>query len=40
MSKCPTKEQLLQDILSDLSWFEIAEKYGLADGIAAAASAQ
>jgi hypothetical protein len=31
MSKCPTKEQLLQDILSDLSWFEIAEKYGYTD---------
>ena len=28
MSKCPTKDQLLQDVLSDLSWFEIAEKYG------------
>jgi hypothetical protein len=31
MTKCPTKEQLLQDILSDLSWFEIAEKYGYTD---------
>ena len=31
MSKCPTQEQLLQDVLSDLSWFEIAEKYGYTD---------
>ncbi len=31
MSKCPSKEQLLQDVLSDLSWFEIAEKYGYTD---------
>lgn len=31
MSKCPTKDQLLQDVLSDLSWFEIAEKYGYTD---------
>ena len=31
MGKCPPKEQLLQDVLSDLSWFEIAEKYGYTD---------
>lgn len=31
MSKCPTQDQLLKDILSDLSWFEIAEKYGYSD---------
>ena len=31
MSKCPTKDQLYQDFLSDLSWFEIAEKYGYTD---------
>jgi hypothetical protein len=31
MSKCPSKEQLLQDVLSDLSWFAIAEKYGYTD---------
>lgn len=31
MSKCPSKEQLLQDVLSDLSWLEIAEKYGYSD---------
>lgn len=31
MSKCPAKEQLLQDVLSDLSWSDIAEKYGYSD---------
>lgn len=31
MSKCPSKEQLLQDVFSDLSWLEIAEKYGYSD---------
>lgn len=31
MSKCPTKEQLLADILSDQSWVSIAEKYGYSD---------
>lgn len=29
--KKPTKEQLLQDILSDATWTEIAEKYGYSD---------
>jgi LAGLIDADG DNA endonuclease family len=31
MSKKPTKEQLLQDVLSDLTWQQIAEKYGYTD---------
>lgn len=31
MSKCPTPDQLLQDVLSELTWFEIAEKYGYSD---------
>ena len=31
MSKCPSRDQLLQDILSELSWAEIAEKYGYTD---------
>lgn len=31
MSKCPTRDQLLQDVLSDLSWSAIAEKYGYSD---------
>ena len=31
MSKCPTKEQLLADVLSDRSWASIAEKYGYSD---------
>lgn len=29
--KTPSKEQLLQDVLSDLSWAAIAEKYGYSD---------
>jgi len=31
MSKCPSRDQLLQDVLSDLSWSAIAEKYGYTD---------
>lgn len=31
MTKCPSKEQLLQDVISDLPWSAIAEKYGYAD---------
>ena len=31
MSKCPTRDQLLHDILSDRSWASIAEKYGYSD---------
>ena len=31
MSKCPTKDQLLQDVLSDLPWSAIAGKYGYSD---------
>lgn len=31
MTKCPSKEQLLQDVLSDLPWSAIAEKYGYTD---------
>lgn len=31
MSKCPTREQLLMDVLSDLPWSAIAEKYGYSD---------
>lgn len=31
MSKCPSKEQLLTDVLSELSWAEIASKYGYTD---------
>lgn len=31
MSKCPTKDQLLLDVLSDLPWSAIAEKYGYSD---------
>lgn len=31
MSKCPTKEQLLSDVISDLTWRDIAEKYGYTD---------
>lgn len=31
MSKCPTRDQLMQDVLSDLSWSAIAEKYGYTD---------
>jgi len=29
--KAPTKEQLLNDVISDLTWKEIAEKYGYSD---------
>ncbi|WP_108669550.1 hypothetical protein [Peribacillus acanthi] len=29
--KKPTKEQLMEDVLSDLSWQQIAEKYGYTD---------
>lgn len=29
--KAPTKEQLLSDVLSDLTWKEIADKYGYTD---------
>lgn len=31
MSKCPSKEELLKDVLSDLPWSAIAEKYGYCD---------
>lgn len=31
MSKCPTKDQLFLDVVSDLPWSAIAEKYGYAD---------
>ena len=31
MSKCPEKDQLYLDILSDLPWSAIAEKYGYSD---------
>lgn len=31
MSKCPTRDQLLQDVISDRSWSSIAEKYGYSD---------
>lgn len=31
MSKCPTRDQLFLDITSELSWFEIAEKYAYSD---------
>ena len=31
MSKCPTKDELRMDILSDRSWASIAEKYGYSD---------
>lgn len=31
MSKCPSKDQLFLDVVSDLSWSAIAEKYGYSD---------
>lgn len=31
MSKCPTREELLKDVLSDASWADIASKYGYSD---------
>ena len=31
LSKCPSREELLQDVLSDRSWASIAEKYGYSD---------
>ena len=31
MSKCPTKDQLYLDVISDLPWSAIAEKYGYSD---------
>ena len=31
MSKCPTKDELLADVLSERSWSSIAEKYGYSD---------
>lgn len=31
MSKCPTRDELLLDVLSDRSWASIAEKYGYSD---------
>lgn len=31
MSKCPTKEELLADVLSDATWADIASKYGYSD---------
>lgn len=31
MSKCPTKDQLYLDVISDLPWSSIAEKYGYSD---------
>lgn len=31
MSKCPSKDQLLLDVLSELPWSAIAEKYGYSD---------
>lgn len=31
MSKCPTKDQLFLDVISDLPWSAIAEKYGYSD---------
>ncbi len=31
MKKCPSRDKLMLDILSDMSWSQIAEKYGYSD---------